>query len=414
MNLTTLPRFLIGSRKAITEIVNCRGALILGAMFVLSAGFAREYDQEDLLFAPWYVLLPMVASLCTSFILYSIVYLMAFRHSAEVVPFRKCFYRFLALYWMTAPLAWIYAIPVERMLPAADAVQVNLWLLGFVSVWRVILITRIASVLFGASFWNMFFPVMLFADGLAMAVLFLTPLPIFNVMGGIPLTRSESIILGTSLIVRFFGIITLPIWFITYGVVLTIKRRGWKQLELKDDLAACVSKPLWGLGAAMLLVWVFILPKTQPPQQLRRVTENDLQYGQMEETIRAMSKHSINDYPPNWDPPPWPGYGKNSPSLMKVLNIVMNEPTAEWVKEIYLAKFERQLRNEYSVWHIVGSMDDQEFDEFATILEGLPELHDTFKGNSRNILLGDVDDSDARKERRDLLFKNIGAKVGES
>ena len=51
---------------------------------------------------------------------------------------------------MTAPLAWIYAIPVERFLGAYEATQANLWMLGIVSVWRIVLMIRVVSVLFGA------------------------------------------------------------------------------------------------------------------------------------------------------------------------------------------------------------------------------------------------------------------------
>jgi len=35
----------------------------------LLPAFAREYDGEDLLHEPWHLLLPLVASLATSFIL---------------------------------------------------------------------------------------------------------------------------------------------------------------------------------------------------------------------------------------------------------------------------------------------------------------------------------------------------------
>ena len=39
-------------------------------LFVISAGFAREYDGEDLLHQPWHVLLPLVTSLITSLLLF--------------------------------------------------------------------------------------------------------------------------------------------------------------------------------------------------------------------------------------------------------------------------------------------------------------------------------------------------------
>jgi len=53
---------------------------------------------------------------------------------------------FLGLFWMTAPLAWFYAIPVERWCDSYRSAQLNLALLGVVSIWRVALLARILHV----------------------------------------------------------------------------------------------------------------------------------------------------------------------------------------------------------------------------------------------------------------------------
>src|SRR5262245_51273237 len=47
VSITTLLRYLTGSREAIVAIAGNRNALWVGFLFVLSAGFAREYDGED-------------------------------------------------------------------------------------------------------------------------------------------------------------------------------------------------------------------------------------------------------------------------------------------------------------------------------------------------------------------------------
>ncbi len=70
MSISTVLRFLLGYRKAIVEVAYCPIALLVGGLFVLSAGFAREYDGEDLLSEPWYVGIPLLASLVSSFILH--------------------------------------------------------------------------------------------------------------------------------------------------------------------------------------------------------------------------------------------------------------------------------------------------------------------------------------------------------
>ena len=48
---------------------------------------------------------------------------------------------------MTAPLAWLYAIPYERFLSPVGATRANLWTLGLVAAWRVLLIIRVLVVL---------------------------------------------------------------------------------------------------------------------------------------------------------------------------------------------------------------------------------------------------------------------------
>src|SRR5262245_33154150 len=74
MGILMLVRYLCGSRDAIQTIAGNRHAPWIGLLFVLSAGFAREYDGEDLLHEPWYVVIPVGASLVTSFLLFSLAY----------------------------------------------------------------------------------------------------------------------------------------------------------------------------------------------------------------------------------------------------------------------------------------------------------------------------------------------------
>jgi hypothetical protein len=68
MQIRTLFFYLIGKSQAIIEIAGDKRAVWLGILFVLSAGFARDYDGEDLLHEPWHLTIPFAASLLTSLI----------------------------------------------------------------------------------------------------------------------------------------------------------------------------------------------------------------------------------------------------------------------------------------------------------------------------------------------------------
>src|SRR5688572_18445448 len=73
IGVATLLRFFIGDREAILRLAQSRHTLWLGAIFVLAAGLAREYDQEYLLHAPWYLAIPFVASTVLSFLFFLVV-----------------------------------------------------------------------------------------------------------------------------------------------------------------------------------------------------------------------------------------------------------------------------------------------------------------------------------------------------
>lgn len=416
MDISTLIRFLLGQRQAIVDIVNCRAALWVGAIFVLSAGFAREYNQEDLLHTPWYLIIPLVASLATSLVLYSLFFLGARQNDTEPLRFWPFYRRFLTLYWMTAPLAWLYAIPVESLLSAADSVRANLSLLGLVSLWRVLLISRCASVLFGSSFLAAFFIVMFFADTLALVILYFTPLPIFNIMGGIPLTESESVIREIASLVQFFGVVSWPIWLICALVVIT-SAKGWQPLPLMLGETPKISLPLWSLAILSVALWVIVLPMTQPAQQLRRRAESDLQNGLVKEALKRMSAHERRDYPPHWDPPPWPGYGQDNPTLVLLMQM-LDESTAVWVTDTYFEKFKLRIgRAAPSVYYYWEEMDSNEFSAYMTILEETPRGQEIVRENAtlfRNLASHDTSRKPERTNRIRELLKKLDISMKES
>ena len=58
---------------------------------------------------------------------------------------------FLGLFWMTAPLAWAYAVPYERLLSPWQATAFNLATLALVALWRVVLMVRVVKVVLNYS-----------------------------------------------------------------------------------------------------------------------------------------------------------------------------------------------------------------------------------------------------------------------
>lgn len=401
MTLSTLPRYLIGRESAILEVIESRGVLLLGFLFVLSAGFAREYDGEDLMAEPWHLLIPLVASVGSCAILYALLLAVARRNKEYPLRPLERFWRFLGLYWMTAPLAWVYAIPVEQWLSPAQAMEVNLNLLAIVALWRVLLISRAAAVLFGTKFWKTIFPVILFGDVVMLVIVSFIHVPVFIMMGGVRLTPTESVLQNAKFLTQFWGTLTLPLWVggTAIGMGLSGEEKGrWKPLLLGPRIGG-ISPWLWGLAAISLLVWIPILPLTQPPQQLKHEVDTLLKRGNVEQAVRRMSAHNRSDFPPGWDPAPRVAeFGNFNPPLHVVLRATREPGTAPWVRELYVDKVARQFESPYGTdW---GSLADDPFAEYAAALGELPADAEAVKMTAEvwNQLLGRNEFSDERRE----------------
>ena len=141
--------YLFGNEQAIKKLAFSHNSLYLGAFFVLIAGIAREYDQENLLEVPGIFLIPFPASIVMCFLLnlFSWAYFRKSINPNGLGHFRI----FLAVFLLTAPCAWVYAIPVESLFDSLTALKINLWLLFIVALWRVLLFTRVIKVLTGVN-----------------------------------------------------------------------------------------------------------------------------------------------------------------------------------------------------------------------------------------------------------------------
>lgn len=403
MSIATLLRYLVGRRQAILDAAATLSALWLGFLFVLSAGFAREYDGEDLLHEPWHLAIPLGASLVTSLLLFCLLWMASRNRGPFNTSFLRGYRTFLALYWLTAPLAWLYAVPVERFLSAADATAVNLSLLGLVAAWRVLLIIRVVCVVFEARPWQATFLVLLFADTVMLALLHLTPLPVFSVMGGIRLSESEELILGITFLAGFIGVVTWPVWMIGADIVL------FKRLLSRAGVAfpfaqGRVANTAWLLAAASLLVWIGILPFTQSEQQLRRVVEHDLKNGRIAQALATMSRHDRDDFPPHWDPPPRVGYGESIPPLLDVIESVLSSNAPLWVAELFEAKLRQSLGDDFGRYW--DGMDGEHLDRLLSIVERLQDKQAFVEAN-RSGLEMQLDELSRRSEEQKARIRAL-------
>jgi hypothetical protein len=380
VGIGTLLRYLTGGREAILEIAGNRHALWVGLLFVLSAGLAREYDGEDLLNEPWHLVLPLGASLVSSFLLFTVAYGAAILKGENGRAFFPRYLAFLGLFWLTAPLAWLYAIPYERFCTPVEAVRLNLITLGFVSAWRVVLMTRVLTVLMGWSVAAAVCLVLTFADMVALVLMNFLRVPLLDVMGGLRLSESERLVKDVALTVGCLGFLMLPL-FLVVGLVFVYRSKAAWQAS-----ASAGGRPRLGLvvlAVGSVLVWLPILPYTQPEQQRRRIVEKLAAQGERVEALRYMSSHPREAFPPHWVPPR-PDLGYLRRDYLDWLEDLSVVDTAPWVRETYIQMY-RDI--------ISGSLElsEKELEKFAKLLETTTEGRAILKGaNVRHPYLADL------------------------
>lgn len=229
---------------------------------VLSAAIAREYDQEFIPRAPWLLLVPFAASLGSSLLLWLLLWFAMFRSRRKLMPFWGNYRRFLGLFWMTAPMAWLYAIPYERFLPAMAAMHANYATLGLVAAWRVFLMIRVAQVWCGRSAYGSTLLLLFFGDAALFSALVFSPWPVIDIMAGNndPVVMAEQSILMLTLAISFLA---LPL----LGVATLIRSLS----SCGPPPAHIVSPPpmqpsrhsLLAMGAGAMLVSAAVLPFAQ-------------------------------------------------------------------------------------------------------------------------------------------------------
>lgn len=344
------PRTLLGvlllRRAAIVDAFNSRWSLLVGGLLVLSAGLARNYDGEDLLAEPWWLAAPFGASVLTSLILWGL-----FGPWAKLSEGRlwRLYPRFLGLYWLTAPLAWLYAIPYERFLSPVDAIRANAYTLLAVSLWRVLIISRALSLLFSIRFRAALAFTLAFGSLVMLGATFFGPRPVLDVMGGLRLPPEVIARTNLTLATGFYAIIGIIVFGICAAVYSPLKR-GMSQSSATpptplNDRPQRAPMGALAIAAACVLAWVPALFIAQPEQRNRNEAESVYAKRDYPALLRVLSSHTITDYPSGWKIPGSHLPARSRLGLMSELLPHIDHGTAAWVKSGYLQMARESLAN---------------------------------------------------------------------
>jgi hypothetical protein len=406
IGLATLAGYLVGRRDAILKLAGNHSTLWVGFLLVLSAGFAREYDGEDLLAEPWHLLIPLAASLVSSLLLFGLVLLAARRHQMKEGSAGRLYLQFLGLYWMTAPLAWVYAVPVERFLSGPDSVRANLWLLGLVAVWRVVLIIRVITVLYGAKPVAAAMLVLAFGDVLVFVLMQTVDVPLLQIMGGVRLSESEQIIADVATSLIALSMLTAPIWLIGAAFVLSGGAHEWRLAVPPETMRVGVSAGLGVLVVVSLAIWSVLLPITQPEQQLRTRVDRLVEQNRLSEAIEVMEAAGPDAFPPHWTPPPRvTRRGIDISLVVELLTHIGQSDSSRWLDEIYWSKLEAAFQRHfnYSFRNYWSRASTSERLALVELLERQPRqrVHELFDGD-RPVPISSVEDDGEERLNREL------------
>jgi hypothetical protein len=232
----------------------------------------------------------------------------------------QAYLSFLGLYWMTAPLAWLYGIPYERFLNEVDAANANVWTLEFVSIWRVLLMSRVYAVLVGSSFLSVFSKLGTFALALVYIALIYARMPLVDWMGGVRVPPSVEPVASAYLFVTFFGFFGLVVGALVVLGSLFVATPEWTLDGFQKVEPGEVGRDVWATVLMVIVIFGASLPMAQREQRLRYEVETDYKSGKIDEALAILATHTRGEFPPQWTPPPWPEYedGARDPSLTTI------------------------------------------------------------------------------------------------
>jgi len=199
--------------------------VVAAILFAWIAGVGRYWDHPS---AAWHEYAGL-RSVAYIFALSTVLFLI-------VWPLRRERWTWVSVFvfvGLTSPLAWLYAIPVERFTDPQTAITLNLRFLMVVALWRVALygtfLWRYAGLRHASFIAALLAPLALILFGL---VAFNLEDGIFEIMAGIERERTpeQEIADARYGIVNFlfvFSLITVPVWLLAYLVGLRDKYKGF-------------------------------------------------------------------------------------------------------------------------------------------------------------------------------------------
>ncbi len=342
---------MFGHRGSIWRLIHARHAIWLGAALVATAAMAREYDAVSLWHEPGDLLAPFAASivLASGLFLWMLATVGAMR--IHVRRLGRAFVVFLTGYWLTAPLAWLYAIPIEEFADEITAMRFNLTLLSIVSVWRVLLFARVVSIQFRISYLVSLCSLLVPCMAVAFVGMFSAMLDLVGVMGGVRLTQTQEIMKNFQEgVLSTISTAFVPVVILAVVAIIIGRRKTWqhRSTPTSDPLA----RALWGVPLLASIGFGVAMIFFQPALIMAARIDQLLQSDRIDEAIGLMSQGTAKDLPAAWDPPPRAtDRYEVVPSLAELLDSIERTSPPHWIIQRLLARADLIAPRQCGVHH---------------------------------------------------------------
>ncbi|MCS7465584.1 hypothetical protein NZK35_02725 [Stieleria sp. ICT_E10.1] len=395
--------FLIGRRRCIERVIASKASLALGAALVGTAALAREYDAVSFIHQPQDLLAPLAASIFVSAIVFAVVRcfhtITAIRNPGTVTDDYRVF---LSGYWMTAPLAWLYAIPIETMTDEISALRFNLTMLSIVSIWRVLLFARFVSVRYRVSWLAALSWVLAPCMAIAVVALFQQIMSMVSIMGGLRLTETQQILLdyrSNVFGVAFYGFI--PALLLGIGLAVAIRKDG-DSIALDRFRSSVLRRSTWAIPVVAFVGLAAAAAFLQPARYRAARVDRMLNEGQIDEAITYMQQQGEHRFPRVWDPPPhFPTRRKPTPPISDLLSAIGRNPPDRWISDRLLVQADELLMRQFGWTQGVGDETYLRSTLFITDREALIELQEHFQA------LVEIPASEEEQQRRARLLQIV-------
>lgn len=321
--------FLIGNKGAINRLAGTWWTLLIGALLVITAGIARNYDHLYLIDNWEWLYAPFIASLTTSVIIY-IIGCGSFLKQPKA---KTSYLSFLSLYWMTSPCAWIYGIPVESFTDILTATKWNVSFLAIVSIWRVLLMIRAINVLADEPIIKSTCRILLPAAAIMTVASFFKGIALVGIMGGVRLSPSDTFLKQATDITTQFSFYTTIVSFLTIPIINLKHPKSipqplpWKSIP--------TPKIALAYSCILIVIWLGATIPYQHQTKNNHIVKAYLDNNEYYKALNYMAKYERSDFLINHHFPPGRATGTHHIFLLHNDIILLQniKPThPEWIR----------------------------------------------------------------------------------